>query len=257
MKKLLLLASALLVCLYANAQALFLLSPDFSSGKALWMVKAGVNFNNASGSWKDTQINSWEKLHKNLPLSNKFPMQTGFNLSVIFNKSFGYHPLYWGMEFGLGTRGYKANAEWSKHTTSSGWGDAISHVVKQNITLSAFNIEYHPFIIGYKYKFLKNMAADLHVSAFASYDFAGTSKVYNYDYQLSSNTPREKESTTSIKIKDIDSYNSFDAGFNLGLGYWYGHFNIDLSWQRGFIKIYDINDSCYAQSLKLKLGYAF
>ena len=231
--------------------------PDFNSGKTVWMVKAGVNFNSAVGDWKDSQKESWEKTYKNLPLTATFPSQAGFNVSIIFNKSFGHNPLYWGMELGIGTRGYQANAEWYKSTISSGWGDEIAHRVKQNITLNTYNIEYHPFIIGYKYEFLRRMAVDAHVSAFVSFDFAGNEKIYNYDYQLSSNVPREKESTNDIKIGDIDKYQRLDAGINIGVGYWLGHFNIDFSWQRGFINMYDVDDKFNAQSFKLKLGYAF
>ena len=260
MKKIIIILISLVVTIMstdAKAEGNILDLPDFNSGKIVWMVKAGVNFNNAVGDWKDTQKDSWEKSYKNLPLTASFPSQTAFNISFSFNKSFGQHPLYWGMELGIGTRGYKANAKWSKTTVSSTFGDVLSHTVKQNITLSTYNIEYHPFIIGYKYKFLQRMAVDVHASAFVSFDFAGSQKIYNYDYQLSSNVPREKESTNDIKIGDIDKYQRLDAGVNVGIGYWFGHFNLDFSWQRGFINIYDVNDTFSAQSLKLKLGYAF
>lgn len=256
-KKVFFLVSFIMLTFSSFAETSFLESPNFNSGKALWILRAGINFNDAVGDWKDTQIDSWDKAYKNLPLTSKFPMQTGFNVSITFNKSFGQRPLYWGMELGLGTRGYKANAEWSKSSVSSGWGDVISHTVKQNITLCTYNVEYHPFIFGYKYQFLQRMAVDIHASAFTSFDFAGKSTVYNYDYQQSSNTPREKEKSNSVNINDMDKFKRLDAGLNIGVGYWFGHFNIDFSWQRGFIKMFDIDDSYNAQNLKLKLGYAF
>lgn len=260
MKKLFLIATLLITIISfdSSAESNIFELPDFNSGKTVWMVKAGVSFNSAAGDWKDNTKDAWENTYTKLPLDASFPSQTGFDVSVSFNRSFSHRPLYWGMELGIGTRGYKANANWSKTTVSSGWGDVISHTVKQNITFSTYNIGYHPFIIGYKYQFLKNMAIDAHASAFVSFDIAGQQKIYNYDYQLSSNVPREKESTNKIKLSDMDGYHRFDAGLNIGIGYWFGHFNIDFSWQRGFINMVDSDDITYnAQSFKLKLGYAF
>lgn len=101
------------------------------------------------------------------------------------------------------------------------------------------------------------MAVDVHLSGFASFDFAGQQKIYSYDYQLSANTPRVKESTTDIKLSGMNNYRRYDAGLNIGVGYWFGHFNIDFSWQRGFINMFDANDTYNSQAIKLKLGYAF
>lgn len=257
-KTILILASMLSVIAYeANSQSNILNLPEFNSGKAIWMVKVGLDFNTAVGEWKDTQIDSWEKTHKNLPLDASFPSRTSFNVAAGFNKSFGSHPLYWGMELGVGTRGYNANAHWSKSTVSSTFGDVIAHTIKQNIGLTAYNIDFKPFTLGYKYIFLERMALDVHASAFVSFDFAGQQKIYNYDYQLSANVPREKEDENKIKISDLDKYQRIDAGINIGIGYWFGHFNLDFSWQRGFINMFDVDDSIQRQSLQLKLGYAF
>lgn len=46
-------------------------------------------------------------------------------------------------------------------------------------------------------------------------------------------------SSTETKIKDYDNMKRYDAGINLGIGYWFGKFNIDFTWQRGFIAIFE------------------
>lgn len=231
--------------------------PDFNSGKAVWIVKLGPSFNSAVGDWKEKTKENWEETYKNLNLDSSFPSSIGYDVEIEFNKSFGHKPVYWGMGLGLATRGFKANAEWSKTTVSSTFGDVISHVVKQNNTLTAYNVYVEPIIIGYKYTFLRNMAIDAHLGGFASFDFAGNNKVYNYDFQLSSGVGREKENTTSISLSDLNKYSRLDAGFNLGIGVWYGHINLDFEWQRGFINMFDSSSNYYAQAFKLRLGYAF
>lgn len=238
-----------------HAQVLDL--PDFNSGKPMWIIRAGVNFNNAVGDWKDEMKDSWEGAHRIDLKDSSFPSNTSFDVSFGFNKSFGNRPLYWGMELGFSTRGYKTNAEWASGHVSETFGDYIGHVIKEKQTLTAYNVNLVPFTIGYKYTFLDRMAVDVHLGAFVSYDFAGKMKIYNYDWSTSSGRDRVKENTTSTKISKRDKYSDFDAGINLGVGYWYGHFNIDFSWQRGFIDMFDTKYSMQTQSLKLRLGYCF
>lgn len=112
-------------------------------------------------------------------------------------------------------------------------------------------------MIGYKYEFLDRMALDVHAGGFVSYDFAGEMKIYNYDWQTSGGKDRIKENTNTVDLGDLDDYSRLDAGINIGIGYWYGHFNIDFSWQRGFINMFDVENTIKSQSLKLRLGYSF
>lgn len=238
-------------------QAKVLDLPDFNSGKPVWIIRAGVDFNSMTGNWKGEMRDSWDNLYKIDQKEGSFPSNTSFDVSFGFNKSFGHRAIYWGMELGVATRGYKANAEWSSGHVSENFGDYIGHTIKQNQSLTSYNVNLTPFIIGYKYVFLNRMAVDIHVGGFVSYDFAGKLKVYDYDWKTSSGRPRTSEKTTSTNIGDLSNYNNFDAGLNLGIGYWYGHFNIDFSWQRGFVDLFDSNTSMQAQSLKLRLGYCF
>lgn len=258
MKKLLLMALAITgtVFMIPSATAQIFERPDFNSGKTIWIVRAGANFNSSVGKWKDDAKENWENYSK-LPLvKGDFPSNTSFDVSVAFNKSIKKSPIYWGMELGVSTRGYKANAEWKTGNVSS-WGDYIGHIIKEEETLTAYNVDLTPVMFGYKYNLLSNMTIDAHLGGFVSFGFAGSRKLYNYDWQTSSGKDREKENTTKVDLGDLDGYRRVDAGLNLGVGFWYGHFNIDFTWQRGFINMYDIDTSIKSQSLKLRVGYAF
>lgn len=54
-----------------------------------------------------------------------------FDVSVGFNKSLGKRPLYWGMELGFSTRGYKTNAKWASGLVSETFGDYIGHKIEE------------------------------------------------------------------------------------------------------------------------------
>lgn len=239
-----------------SANAGVLDRPDFNSGKTCWIVRAGAGFNSASGDWKGSMQKSWENSHKIDMTKSSFPSPTGFDVSIAFNKSIKQMPVYWGMELGIANRGYKAEAEWHSGKFSS-FGDYIGHHIKQNQSLTAYDIYLTPIMFGYKYELLSNMTIDAHLGGFASVDFAGELKNYEYDWQTSSGHDREKESTHKTNISDISSYRRFDAGLNIGVGFWYGHFNIDFTWQRGFVNVFDFDATMHSQSLKLRLGYAF
>lgn len=70
--------------------------PDFTSGKAVWILRAGAGFNSTVGDWKDEMRDGWEDAHKIDLTEAVFPSNTSFDISFGFNKSFGRHPLYWG-----------------------------------------------------------------------------------------------------------------------------------------------------------------
>lgn len=238
------------------ANAVVFERPNFSE-KTVWIIRAGANFNSATGDWKDMVKEGWKDSHKIDQKDGSFPSNTSFDVSVAFNKSINKHPLYWGMELGLSTRGYKTTAEWESGHTSSTWGDYIGHRIKQDQSLTAYLVNFTPIMFGYKYDLLSNMTLDAHIGGFVSYDFAGNLKDYNYDWQTSSGKDRVKESTTKTKLGDLSEYRRLDAGLNVGIGFWYGHFNLDFSWQKGFINMFNMDASIKTQSLKLRLGYAF
>ena len=275
MKKFFLLLSLIMTAtaMHGNGFGEALELPDFNSGKAVWMIRAGVGFNGVAGGAKETQKAIWE----NGSWDGSFTTIPGYVVSIGFNKSFGAHPLYWGMALDLGMRGYKTNAEWIARGTSQVTGGTDYHKKTKDETLSTFNVQVSPITIGYKYTFLERMAADIHLGAFASYDFTGDYKVYTTDHIVSfskyGNRNDFTEDESKIKLGDMEGMRKYDVGINLGIGYWFGHFNIDFTWQRGFIPIYEGGDkeitiggktgqkreqgNFFSNNFQLRLGYAF
>ena len=52
-------------------------------------------------------------------------------------------------------------------------------------------------------------------------------------------------------------YNHFDAGMNIGVGVWYDRFNLDLTYQRGFIDTFSDADGFKTSYFMIRLGIAF
>ena len=52
-------------------------------------------------------------------------------------------------------------------------------------------------------------------------------------------------------------YNHFDAGMNIGVGVWYDRFNLDLTYQRGFIDAFSDADGFKTSNFMIRLGIAF
>lgn len=235
------------------------LSDGFTEGSTVWILRVGGSLNGVSGDGIDSQEKAWSSDK----WDGSFSRALGGNLSIGFNKTFGSSPIYWGMELGVGMRGYKTDADWSKSATSTIAGSQIYdyHKKTETMTLNAYNAQFSPFIIGYKYLFNDQMALDVHVGGFASYDFAGTFKVETTDHIISNSSYGRrndyKEDSNSVDIGDVDSYTAYDAGVIAGIGFWYGHFNIDFSWQRGFFSIWDEGDSVFFNKIQIRLGYAF
>lgn len=259
--------------LSAQAENNVLALPEFSSGKPVWIIKAGASFNSVVGSATKTTKTRWE----NNEYDGVFKYNTSYDVSFGFNKSFGKSPMYWGMDIKLGTRGYGTDAKYYKNETKK-YGIRFETAINETFSLTTYNVYLSPFTFGYRYTFLERMAADIHLGIYASYDFAGKGKAYTSkhkkDWQdglLYLNRTEENES--KYDIKDDDNMHKYDAGINLGVGYWFGHFNIDFSWQRGFIPMFVDGDKMvsvgngkndkmqagnyYTNSFQLKLGFAF
>lgn len=256
MKRLLL---SLCICAYGLAtQAQITQLPDNFSSGTLWIVRVGANYNGVTGSGIDDQKDAWEKSK----LDGSFKRNLGASISFGFNKSFGNSPLYWGMELGAGMRGYKTEATKNGSSSVKSAGNwQMTSATTNNTTLTAFNAQLTPIMIGYKLGINDKFAIDFHVGGYASYDFAGN---FKSEYSSQINTTSEhggsnqsKEENTSTKIGDIDHYNNHDFGVVAGAGVWFGHFNLDFIWQRGFISFYDKGSDLFSNNLQLRLGYAF
>lgn len=104
--------------------------------------------------------------------------------------------------------------------------------------LSTWNVKYSPITFGYKYALTDDLKLDGHFGGFASYDFSKKWEVKGHDYS-----------------DDID--NDFDAGMQIGIGAWWKKLNIDFTYQRGFIKMFDDGDGLTSSNFEIRIGYAF
>lgn len=244
--------------------------PDFKSGKAVWVLRAGASFNAVSGANKETTEMQWEKQD----WDGRFKTNIGYDVTLGFNKSFGGSPIFWGMEIGLSSRGYKSSASWERFGVNTIGKGQDYHGKFEDISLLCHSVKFSPFTIGYRYEFFNNMAADIHLGAYVSYDYLGEMVRDYTDHVVSTsiygNRDKLTKTSTSTKIKDIEDMQRLDAGLNLGVGFWFGRFNLDFTWQRGFMSMIDNCDETvtiggkerergglFTNNLQLKLGYAF
>ena len=251
--------STLFVCAYwlSTLAQVTQLPDNFTSGKAVWIVRAGASYNGVTGSGIDDQKDTWNKNK----FDGNFKRTLGASLSFGFNKPFGQSSFYWGMELGAGMRGYKTEAKKNGSSSVKSAGNwSMTSTATDKTKLNAFNAQFTPIMIGYKFLFNDNIALDIHVGGYASYDFAGEIKSeYSSSYQTTSQhggSSNSKKDNNSTKISDIDKYNNHDFGVVAGAGFWFGHFNIDITWQRGFISIYDSGSDLFPNNLQIRLGYA-
>lgn len=210
-------------------------------GKTQWHVRVGPSFNNIAGLG-DLEF---DESFDGYTAKFNFGTSAGMSLDFGFSKNIGKSGLYWGMELGLGTRGFTAKEE------QSGGGEDWS--AKENIR--TWNIKYSPFTFGYKYSVTDALKIDAHVGVFASYDFAGS-------ISYSGDGDWEPDEIEPAWDDIID--NKFDVGTQLGIGVWYKRFNLDIMWQRGFtsmLKSEALDDldtkSGYSSNLVLRVGYTF
>ncbi|MCD7969318.1 MAG: PorT family protein [Alistipes sp.] len=174
-----------------------------------WYWKAGLNVMGMAG--KD---------------SDDLGANVGYNTTFGFQKPIREQGAYWGMEFGLGSRGWKDT-----------WEDETEK-------MTAHNVQFSPFTFGWKYEVIENLSIDPHFGIFASYDYAGKLKWEEPGY------------SESYKLSDFDEWNNYDVGINLGIGIWYRQFNFDLTYQRGFVKAAE-DWKVHTNNFMIRLGIAF
>ncbi len=252
MKKLTLILAAITLMAAQYADGRVVRSRTFgerSKAATEWIVRAGISLNNAAGSatsaWKDYHTGADAGIVGDASLG----CNVGGDFSAAFNRAMGKNGLYWGMEFGIGSRGAKGKTEyggtdWYENSTQS---------------ISTWNVKYSPFIFGYKYNLNEDMRLDAHLGVFASFDFAGSGKA---DWEYDDGGDEDK---VSLGDEDLEGFQRFDAGMHVGIGFWWKRFNIDITYQRGFISAMDwdshyddFNDkSVYSSNLMLRLGVSF
>lgn len=152
----------------------------------------------------------------------------GMDRKALYSFAYGFQkPIatlgaYWGMDIGLNSRGAKY----------------------EELKVAAHNINLSPITVGWKYGITDEIALDGHVGAFLSVDYTGKAKAYG-------------ESVSMGDWEDLGlDWNRFDVGMNIGFGIWYDRFNLDFTWQRGFLEVAD-EAAAYSSNLILRLGVAF
>ncbi|MBQ9214657.1 MAG: PorT family protein, partial [Bacteroidales bacterium] len=150
-------------------------SQEKTPSESMWYARFGLNFMSAGGD----------------DVADNVKSNLGYQLVWGFEKPMG--PLFWGMEFGLGSRGWKV-------------GD---------IKLTAHNGVFSPFNIGYKHELSSDFAIEAHLGVYVAGDYYGKGKnwpVYSGRYST------EYE---DVSIYDIEDYVFPDAGMQFGFGLWY------------------------------------
>lgn len=217
-----------------SAQAQLMRSTTFYEKErvpATWYLRAGMSVNNVA------EANTFSE-----ETDGSIGSKIGYDVAIGFQKPFQDGGFYWGMEFGLGTRGAKNEME-----TES------SYVYKQSYV--AHNIKLTPLLFGYKYAFSDVLSLDVHLGAFGGFAYAGKGKE---DQKWSSTSEEEKDSNEYGIDHALDT--RFDAGIQAGVGVWLSRFNVDLTYQRGFMSInpvmfgYEYGKS---SNLILRVGVSF
>ena len=218
MKKVLFLIVAALLCVSMQAQIVSSRSVGLKSSKVSseteHFFRVGLNMMNFSGDGAED-----------------LDSRMGYNIVYGFMKPMGGVGLYWGMDFGLGSRGYKYE------------GDGIEN------KLIAHNVQVSPFTWGWKYEVINNLKVDVHVGAYAGFDYTG---------KIELEVDGEE---ASVDMGDWDDdldldWHRYDVGLNAGFGVWYRSFNLDFTFQRGFIETAKESES-YTSNFMIRLGVAF
>lgn len=212
MRKTLSFAIAALVCVAVQAQIVSSRSVSIKKQKepseTVWFLRAGLNMAGLAGD-------DAEGLGK----------RAAYEFTYGFQKPITSFGMYWGMDLGLGSRGYKI--------------DESDYEQK----LLTHNVQVSPFNIGWKYGIVENLNFDIHAGAFVLYDYVGKVKeTYNGEEE-------------SYGLGDTD-WKHFDAGLNIGFGLWYDRFNLDFTFQRGFVQAIE-DTNVYTSNFMIRLGVAF
>ena len=215
MKKLFSLVCAVLLAVSAQAQLVTSRSRSMidtpKEDRLMWVLRAGIGSNNFAGEdYED------------------FDSKFGYTFSIEFNRSIGRRGAYWGMDWGLGSRGYK----------------------EEDFKLTAHNVHWSPYIFGWKINIADTkFAIDPHISAYMSVDYAG--KYSEDDWELGI---YESEDEWGNSYPD---YWPLDIGIRVGVGVWYNkRFNLDLMYQRGFFGTDEDADGGTSNFL-VRLGVGF
>ena len=206
--------------------------------RTTWYLRVGASFNNPAGpATGDDGVfyNMSDEEKDDYSIGNKL----GYDLAIGFQRSIGGSGLYWGQEYGFGSRGAQVSfkGEYDEYKSS----------------LMAHNVKIAPFILGYRIGLTDMISIDPHVGCFLSYDYFGKGKMEE--------DGEEDDNMDLSEINDEYGYQSFDGGLQVGVGVWYGRLNLDLTYQRGFVSVCDCDDfnnkAVYSSNFMVRLGVSF
>lgn len=235
MKKTLLLITAAFLCIQIQAQivssrSVGITTTEKQPSETLWYLRAGANFMSMTGDGAED-------------LDSKL----GYDVSWGFHNPIGRNNFYWGMEFGLGSRGFKY-----EDSESEG-----NYAYKIEESLVAHNLHFSPINLGWKYGITNEIKIDLHAGLFASFDYVGKFKLKASEtYRGETETWDESYSMGDWEDELGLEWNRFDIGANLGFGVWYNNFNLDFSFKRGFMEVAK-DSEMNSSNFMIRLGIAF
>lgn len=168
--------------------------------------------------------------------------KVGYNLVGGFQTPIG-SGFYFGMDLGSGTRGYN----------EAGLVEYGKDIYLATESMICFNVQLSPITLGFKCEMVKKLKLDLHAGGYASYDFAGN---------IHMDTPLMRGDLSLGALEKVTGigWNRFDVGVNLGAGLWYDRFNIDVTYQCGFVKALDTRlstNDITVNNLLVRVGVAF
>lgn len=228
MKKVLLLAVMGIMAACASAQVVRSTTYVKEKTPTQWYVRAGLSFNNYTSM-------------TGADADGKQGMKMGAEFDLGFQRPIKKSGAYWGMELGIGSRG--GTYEWDDKEDGK-------------YSYSAWNVKYSPITFGYQYAVTENIKIDGHIGAFVSYDFSKSCK-FSIDKKY-------KEYWSDFEIEEEEEWGKdlmedFDVGLQIGVGVWVKKFNVDLTYQRGFMDAMSADETKAPKSsnLMLRVGYAF
>ncbi|MDE5786850.1 MAG: PorT family protein, partial [Duncaniella sp.] len=163
--------------------------------------------------------------------------KVGFDLDFGFTKPIAKSGAYWGMDLGVVTRGGVG-----KYTE-----EYRGEVETEKQTLSTWALKFTPITFGYRYSITDDIKLDGHLGAYALYDFS----------------QKISGDGTDDTDKDEVFENKYDIGIQVGIGGWWKNFNLDFSYQHGFVDFihctdkYDDAKYLKSSAFVIRLGYAF
>ena len=182
--------------------------------ESMWYARFGLNMMKCGGDVSDFK----DYIKSNL----------GYQIVWGFEKPLG--PLFWGMEFGLGSRGFKLKED------------------NYEFKVTAHNAVFSPFNIGYKHPITDDLSVEAHIGAYVAGDYFGKIK------------ETDGNESDDWSIYDAEDYTFPDAGMQFGFGVWYSSIGLDLLFQKGFLNWtgdLDADAKLHTSNFMVRLGVKF